>query len=137
MGALELEREVLGRPLRVSVLPCRADLSVTIRGGDAPHVGSVTVARNGKIVSKWVGQGHRDDVVGDRFAEALSKKAGGPVCATCGIHYEAATREQLAEIIAACEELLQIVLKREDFYGVNPNFEQKHGAGGLPGQVDI
>lgn len=110
MDAFELERQVLDRSIRVRILPCGNDISVTIWGGDAPHVGSVTVAQNGEIVSKWVGQGHRDDVVGDRFAATLSKKTGGTVCASCGIHYESVTKEQLAEITAACEGLLQIML---------------------------
>lgn len=114
MDTFEAERQVLGRPIRASVLPCGGDLSVTILGGSAPHVGSVTVAQNGEIVSKWVGSGHRDDVVGDRFAVVLSQRTGGTVCAVCGIHYEAVTREQLAEIVAACEGLLQIMLERKD-----------------------
>ena len=107
MDVFEVKRQVLGRPVRVSVLPCGDDFAVTIRGGDAPHVGSVTVARNGEIVSKWVGQGHRDDVVGDGFATGLSQRAGG------GIHYDSVTEEQLAEIVAAREELLQVVLERK------------------------
>lgn len=114
MDTFEVERQVLGKPIRTSVLPCGGDLSVTILGGSAPHVGSVTVAQNGEIVSKWVGSGHRDDVVGDRFAVVLSQRTGGTVCAACGIHYEAVTREQLAEIVAACEELLQIMLERKN-----------------------
>ncbi len=113
MDVFEVKRQVLGRPVRVSVLPCGDDFAVTIRGGDAPHVGSVTVARNGEIVSKWVGQGHRDDVVGDGFATGLSQRAGGVVCAVCGIHYDSVTEEQLAEIVAAREELLQVVLERK------------------------
>lgn len=114
VDAFEVERQVLGRPIRASVLPCGGDLSVTVLGGSAPHVGSVTVARNGEIVSKWVGPGHRDDVVGDRFAVVLSQRTGGTVCAACGIHYEAVTQKQLAEIVAACEKLLQIMLEGKD-----------------------
>lgn len=114
VDTFEVERQVLGRPIRAGVLPCGGDLSVTILGGSAPHVGSVTVARKGEIVSKWAGAGHRDDVVGDRFAVVLSQRTGGTVCAACGIHYEAVTREQLAKIVAACEELLQIMWERKD-----------------------
>lgn len=137
METFELEREVLGRPIRVSVHPCGSDLSVTIQGGDTPHVGSVTVAQDGEIMSKWVGQGHRDDVVGDRFAVVLSEHTDGTACVSCGIHYERPTRKQLAEIVSACGELLAELLERMEQYGANPNSESNHGAGGLPGQVDI
>lgn len=51
----------------------------------------VSVALNREGVSKWVGQGHRDDVVGDRFAVVLSQRTGGTVCAACGMHYESVT----------------------------------------------
>lgn len=137
MGWFELEWDVLGRPIRVSVHPCGTDLSVTIQGGDAPHVGSVAVAQNGEIVSKWVGQGHRDDVVGDHFAAVFSEHTDGTVCVSCGIHYERPTRKQLAEIVSACGELLAELLERMKQYGADSNFEQNHGAGGLPGQVDV
>ena len=52
---------------------------------------------------------HKDSFVSSRWAAELAAHWNAPVCARCGIHYDNAAKEQLAVIMAACEELLREV----------------------------
>lgn len=106
MAPIVLQETVLGHPITVSAIPCGPDWQVLVLGGCAPHVGSVTVAAPGRAPETILLPGHRDDVVGERFARRLAQAAGRPVCVTCGIHFEGPSREELAAVVACCDGLL-------------------------------
>lgn len=79
MNRNSFEREVLGFPINVALSGCGNDTLVKITGGCAPHIGSVSVAyldSGEPSLRTLLLPGHRDDVVSDMFAEALSKKLG-------------------------------------------------------------
>ncbi len=108
--------EARGKPIQVRVISSGEDGIVLITGGDAPHVGSVSVARmeDGQVaVDHLVLSGHRDDEVSDRYAEALCRVTGHTVAAVCGIHYEAITPEELSDVIACTESILRSILDEE------------------------
>ncbi|NCB64003.1 MAG: hypothetical protein EOM52_10430 [Clostridia bacterium] len=110
-------RAVLGYPITASVLYAGDDLCMTILGGCTPHVGSVSVARweGGAVrVESLIGPGHKDYVVGERFARVLAERGGRAVSVTCGIHYEAPGKDGLAAIVACTEEILKDLLKELD-----------------------
>lgn len=108
-----LQTVVLDHSIRVTALPAGGDWVIRIEGGCAPHVGSVSVAAPGMEQPRhWVGPHHRDDVVGDRFAWAVHQKTGGTVSVSCGIHYDAPGKAGLAQIVAACDGLLEELLDK-------------------------
>lgn len=97
------------------------DLTVTVFGGEGPHVGCVCLAvprpsltGDGSIsatVSTLNLTGHKDDEIAARFAAALAR-AGNRVCAvTCGIHVEDLTAQGLEAIRAGADRLLQQLLE--------------------------
>lgn len=103
-----VSREVLGHPITATARWAGADVVVTVLGGCAPHVGSVSMARwiDGEVeVTSLVGEGHKDQLVGEAFARALARKTGATVSVTCGIHYESPGRDGLAAIVACAEGL--------------------------------
>ena len=104
-----IEREVLGRTIEVSAGWRGRDLLVTVTGGDAAHIGSISVCRmqnGGAVTEKILLPAHRDDVIGDRFAEKLALKLKTTVCVVCGIHFDGASKEEIAEIVKASDEML-------------------------------
>lgn len=112
-----IECEVLGRQIEVSAGWRGRDLLVTVTGGDAAHIGSVSVCRmqNGSAaLEKIVLPTHRDDVVGDSFAEALARKLETTVCVVCGIHFDGASKQDIAEIANSTNEMLIQLLKHFD-----------------------
>lgn len=107
---LELRGQTLGFPITVTALPAGDDWSVTVLGGCAPHVGSVSLAEyeDGEVKLRTLTRvSHRDQVVGDRFAEKLAGQEQCAVCVSCGIHYENPDRTDLERIVACADGLLE------------------------------
>ena len=106
---IELSREVLGYPITVTALPAGGDWSVTVLGGCAPHVGSVSLAEyeNGEVTLRTLLRDtHKDQIVGDRFARRLAEQGRCTVCVSCGIHYEGPDKADLERIVACADALL-------------------------------
>ena len=107
---IELSRDVLGHPITVTALPAGKDWSVTVLGGCAPHVGSVSLAEyeNGEVTLRtFLRDSHKDQVVGDRFARRLAEQGRCTVCVSCGIHYENPNNADLERIVACADALLE------------------------------
>lgn len=111
---IELRREVLGHPITVTALPAGDDWSVTVLGGCAPHVGSVSLAeyRNGEVTLRTLlRDSHKDQVVGDRFARRLAEQGRCTACVSCGIHYEGPNKADLERIVSCADALLDELCK--------------------------
>ncbi|MCD8141718.1 MAG: hypothetical protein LUD83_00330 [Clostridiales bacterium] len=110
MNSLHFETVVLSKTITVELLPAGQDWNVLISGGDAPHVGSVSVARpdsgGGVCLEKLVLPTHKDDYVGDRYATALAALTGRTVAVSCGIHYDGLSKSGIAQVMEAMEGLL-------------------------------
>lgn len=106
-------REVLGLPVCAAVTRAGGDLLVQITGGCSEHIGSVSTAyfEDGeRRLETLLLPHHRDDVVSERFALALSERTRGTVAVACGIHYDAPGPEGIKEIVRCTDELLEDVL---------------------------
>lgn len=102
--------QVLGRPIHVLVYDTGNGFSVLIEGGDRGHVGAAAVALPGQPVELLELPGHRDGVLCQRWAAALSAAFQVPVAAVAGVHYDDLQKPQIQEILDAMEEELQTVL---------------------------
>ena len=93
------------------------DLCVLILGGDKPHVGCVSLGipreslnkpgERSATVSTLNVTGHKDDTVGNLFAQYLATRLGCVVAVTCGIHVEQADAADINDLIRATQELLK------------------------------
>ena len=104
-----LSEQVLGHPITVTAAPAGNDWNVTVLGGCAPHVGSVSLAEyqnSGVALRTLLRETHKDQIVGDKFARTLAEQKKCTVCVSCGIHYDNADPQQLQQIVAAAEMLL-------------------------------
>ena len=98
------------------------DLFVAVTGG-AAHIGSLSMATprpsladpavTSATASTFCYPGHKDDKVGTRFAEVLSGKLNRKVAVLCGIHFDGLTPQDIRDITALAEELLEQVLSGE------------------------
>lgn len=82
---------------------------VLLTGGDERHVGAVSMARDGCLCSTGEFPGHREAVVAQTWAVALSRKTGYATVA-CGIHYDNADRAQIRAILETADSLLAEIL---------------------------
>lgn len=110
---IELSTQILGHPITVTAVEAGSDWSVTILGGCAPHVGSVSLAEyeNGAVsLRTLLRETHKDQIVGDKFARALAQQGKCTVCVSCGIHYDGPGKDELAQIVACADGLLEQLL---------------------------
>ena len=102
--------------LTANLLPMGDDLLVSLTGGEA-HIGSISTADAGGQHNQLF-SGHRDDVLGLRFAMELQGAFGGRVTVVCGVHVNTPSKETLEAIIAMNERLLQrciVEIKKSTF----------------------
>lgn len=107
----------LGASLEAGACFVGPDLWVFVAGGDAPHIGSVSVGipresltgdgSPGATVSTFNVTGHKDDIVGNLFAQRLTTAFSCKTSITCGIHFDNAASSDLTLILAAADELLE------------------------------
>lgn len=110
MKSLHIERSALGWPIFVDAVCLGTDWLLQITGGCAPHIGSISVGtfENGEVIlRKILLPTHRDDVIGNRFAEVLARQLKVTVTVICDIHYETPGQEGLRKIVDCSEELLR------------------------------
>ena len=109
---IRMERCALGLPVRAQAERLDAGYDVAVYGGACTHVGAVSLAAPGETVATVQRAGHRDAAVSERFAAALARAWNAPVCVRCGIHYEHATKAQIAQILKVCDALLEDMMRQ-------------------------
>jgi len=98
-----------------TAIPCGDDWAVTVCGGEQAHVGAVSVGqyepqRDSATVSTITLFSHRDDRIAARFAKAIASAEKCSVTVTAGIHVDAASEAEIAELTTICETCLQKLL---------------------------
>lgn len=103
---MKARTEILGHPIIAEAVKLDDGWDVSIIGGCRTHVGAVSLAAPGEPVCTVERPEHKDARISSVWAETLSKKWNSPVCVRCGIHYDGVDREQIDQIVKACEFLL-------------------------------
>ena len=95
------------------------DLCLIVSGGDAPHIGCVTLSSprpslsDKDIISSTSSVlnrvGHKDDEVGRYISEKLSAKLNKHVAVICGIHVDNITQDELVELMESLNELISSI----------------------------
>lgn len=103
---MTLEQWVLGWPIRVQLTYLDNGIHVLITGGCCTHVGSVSVASSEMDCKNITLPGHKETVVSDRWATALTARYHCPVTVVCGIHYDTLNHRELELILDTLEQML-------------------------------
>jgi gallate decarboxylase subunit D len=110
--------------LTLEATACRAgrDLSVTISGGERPHLGCVVIAtphpaqndagRMTVTSSVVAAPPHREEALARPFAERLARCLGGTVVVAAGVHTGALGPEGIATYLRLGERLAERLLTR-------------------------
>lgn len=104
---MKLEKQVLGCIIRAELNRLDCGWDIGIFGGCSTHIGAVTIAAPDGTHQTVEREHHKDSFVSEHWATELAKHLQAPVSVRCGIHYDNVTGEQLAEIIAACNDMLR------------------------------
>lgn len=98
------------------------DLCVLVTGGEKPHIGSVSISQprpslnDSQKISSTTSTfnfiGHKDDAVGNMFAQELSAAFNRNTVVLCGIHVDELTSQGIHQLLELSRQLLDQV-KRE------------------------
>lgn len=104
------------------IVRCGQDISVTVGGGEAPHVGASALAiprpslndreTCSASTSVLCVTGHKEDEFARRAAQTLASKLNCVVNVTAGVHIEQAQPEELLRLDKNLEALLSAVLEK-------------------------
>lgn len=114
MKDLSVGTELFGYEISAAAKKAGPDWLVTVTGGCLPHIGSTTIAeyKDGSAQMYTIlREGHRDNVVGEMFAQEICLRTKETVCVSCGIHYDDVSKEEILQIVAASGELLNRLLE--------------------------
>ncbi|MFT4005349.1 MAG: hypothetical protein QM683_06810 [Lacrimispora sp.] len=107
----QIARKLYGHDISAWVTKMPEDIHILLTGGCLPHVGSVSIYKGGAEVSSIGLPGHKDYVIGNSYAKALSQISGFPVTVVCGIHYDNATGPMIEEIVRQTNEMLEEIME--------------------------
>jgi hypothetical protein len=119
---IELSRSRGRIALRLTAARLGADLSVTLSGGDRPHIGAVAVSQARPSLHAGGGTsattsviallGHKEDELARQVAARMAVATAGTVCVACGIHVDAIGVAELEDVRVLADELASELLAR-------------------------
>ncbi len=118
--------------LTMSAISMGQDLCVALYGGDRPHIGAVAISQprpsladpavRSATTSVVAVLGHKEDMLARQVSARLAAALGVVVAVTCGIHVDAATAADIAEVRELAEkmteDMIDEILSRRN--GVEP-----------------
>lgn len=110
-GNVTLEACLMGYPIRCVATWLDQGVHVLLTGGSRTHVGAISVCQPGQAPETRVFSGHKDHFVSEPWAKRLSERFSAPACVVCGIHYDNVSKDQIAEILACTDKMLQELAK--------------------------
>lgn len=111
MTQFTLTRELMGAALTAQAVLLPSGLQVGLYGGTLPHIGAVSVAGPQGNITIQQFPTHKDGVVSERWARALSEAGYRPAAVTAGIHYDGLSQKQIAEVVALTDDMLDELLQ--------------------------
>lgn len=106
MRQFELHRSYRGRDITALVLQTENGVSVTLWGGDRPHIGAVGVAGPDGEYTVTEFPGHREGVVCEKWTAALAAAGCLPAVVTAGIHYDGLDQAGIKAVLTLTDEML-------------------------------
>lgn len=117
----DLEREIGRVKLEMKAITVGNDLCIIVSGGDKPHIGCVTlsVSRPSLADSKFNSAttsilnltGHKDDEAAKYVSHTLSSRLNKVVVATCGIHIDNITAEEINVVMRLIKEMTEALVQ--------------------------
>ena len=110
MKQFSLTRELMGADITAQALCLPEGLQIVVYGGTLPHIGAVSVSDPLGNVTTQQFPAHKDGVISERWARALSEAGYRPAVVTAGIHYDHLSREQIAAVVEITDGMLSELL---------------------------
>jgi gallate decarboxylase subunit D len=119
---IDLEVEKGRIKINLKAIPVGEDLCIIISGGDAPHIGCVTLSIprpslsdpniNSATTSVFNLIGHKDDEAARYVSHTLSSKLNKNIVVTCGIHVDNITTEEIETTINLVKLITDTLIRK-------------------------
>ncbi|MBE3128396.1 MAG: hypothetical protein IMZ60_01825 [Actinobacteria bacterium] len=101
------------------------DLIFIVSGGDLPHIGAISVGiprpslknpdQLSSTISTYVFTGHKDNIIGNKIADEISKRTEKKVVVLAGIHFNHLSERDIKLVVkkseVICRELIELFQK--------------------------
>lgn len=103
-------RIVRGKTVEAEVTRLSDSFSVSVRGGDKPHIGAVAVIDPEGQFTSTEFTGHREGIVCHQWAQAFQENGLKPAVICAGIHYDGLDQAGISAVLTASGEILNEIL---------------------------
>lgn len=101
---------VQGKEITAQLSLMEEGIDLLITGGDKSHIGAVEIANpDGKLFCVNFPT-HKDDVIAGKWCRELWNRYKVQTVVSVGIHYDAATRELIEEILNKTDKMMEELL---------------------------
>lgn len=113
---LQISKKFKSYDINCSAIKMGNDWTVSIYGGDIPHIGAVALGiprlsledknKISSSVSLLTITGHKEDVIVQKAAKHLSSQLNSTVVVCCGIHIKNITFDDIKELNSIIDEIV-------------------------------
>ena len=111
-----IKREVLNKEITACIQCLNHGIQVTVTGGDLSHIGSVSIVDENGTLTTTLFSNHRDNVIGDKWAQKIYEITMVPVVVTAGVHYDNVSKKEIEDIVNICDCMLGEIIKSISFF---------------------
>ena len=112
MRRFEMHRTFRERDIAAFVLHTSGGTHVSLYGGDLPHIGAVGIVDLEGNCTVTEFPGHKEGIVCQTWATALSTAGFRPAVVEVGIHYENLDKAGISAVLLLTDELLKEFLQK-------------------------
>lgn len=111
MNHFELTEMLFEKTVTAAVTQLDQGVQVTLFGGELPHIGAVSIVSPAGEITTQQFPGHKEGILSESWAAALSDAGYRPAVVAAGIHYDHLSREGIAAVVDLSAQLLDETLK--------------------------
>lgn len=107
MRQFEITRRLFGKELIARIVRLDEGIHVLIYGGSCSHIGAVSIILQDGNCTTTQFPNHKDGVVSEMWAKALTQICKEQVVVAAGIHYDNPNREDIQKVLSVIDEMIE------------------------------
>ena len=119
---IKIERCYKNINIKLEAIFVGDDLCAVVTGGDKPHVGAISVYSKEEGIKTISLKNHKDYIIGEIFINSIKDSFNGNISASCGIHIDNISKEQIEDVYECCNKIFQE--SKAELYKVTTNRDE-------------
>lgn len=110
MSNIKVCRVLFGKEITADITILDIGIIILLTGGEVTHIGALSAISQDGTMETIQFPEHKDAVVCEKWVKEVYEQVKCPVVVEAGIHYNAASKEQIIEIVRTTDHMLSEVL---------------------------